>query len=159
MAQANSFDQSSYAEAQNILNTITYRIGNSGASRDYFIAALVENGWLNQHSVAEANRILEAKEALEEQKRKVSEAEQKSKLEAFHCPDQSYPRIFNRRNGDPSELTNWFKKTPLPDLETLLNQLKGNPYHWKSLYLSGRISDAIELLENEVAKRKNGVKN
>ncbi len=154
-----TFDSERYSQASNAVNSLIYRLSSQATDWPHVIAVLTENGYLNPHNVREAEKILNMKENLEEQKRIAGEAEQRAKFEAFNSPEQAYPRIFNRRNGDPNELQAWFKKTATGDLETLLKQLKGNPYHWKSLYLGGRISDAIELLENEVAKRKNGVKN
>jgi hypothetical protein len=149
------FDEQKYNnDGLNTLNAVSQSIGFDETSWSYFVAALIEQGKLNSPRFKAAQAILTAKANLEAERQRVANAREAELKAAFNDPTAAFPRLFNRRNGNPNELDQWLAKTPIADLEKLLAQLRGNPQHWSSLYRG--ISDAISVLDAAIAKRKVG---
>jgi hypothetical protein len=141
------------------LNTVSNVVGNIGIDSerwDFFVAALIEDGKINEPRLNRAKKLLAAKEALDAERRQKAEAADAERRAAFNDPLVAFPRLFNRRNGNPSELIQWLEKTPIADLEKLLAQLRSNSQHWSSLYRG--IADAMEFLDQQITKLKTGGK-
>lgn len=132
------------------------------AHRHHLIARLIENGNLTpEGQITEADRkpaiaiYAKCQQAESEQRRKRQE-EQKAHDETYNSPEQKYPRLFLRRNGDPTSLLNWLNTTPFKDLQILHKQLVDRPNFWNSLYPAGHFTDAVTTLESAITKRTRG---
>jgi hypothetical protein len=138
--------------ARNIAAKVQSLIGCDHQLKLYVVAEFLGNGFITTKHIEEAGTILiEIKKAEMLQQAKINKERQEiNRVQSM--PDVMFPKRWNAKNADPGSLDQYLAKANRAELESFLKELKGRPFHWRSLFKGGQIVEATQYLEKFLDK-------
>lgn len=137
---------------QNLMVEILHRC-TTESLKTYFLAELLDNGFLNIERLARAKTLLIAKQKrrAEEKAKGLKDSELRN-IER-HKLDVEFPPIYYRSDRNPQPLYELIARHTLEEFVEYFNSIKANPLQFNSIF-HGNVGDAINTLEWLIAKKR-----